>query len=89
MESDADLLEKLRQFLELHTKSRILNAEKATMAMYIKACHTNQNKKPKDQTINFLLLRFKEQLIDENPDPASDRHIIARFLLKEMNKFYK
>ncbi len=82
-----ELLEKLKSFLEVHTRSRILQADVPTMQMYIKACHANQNKKPKDQTINFLLLRFREQVLDQQPDER--QRIIGDFLISEMNKFYR
>ncbi|EHQ06361.1 MAG: hypothetical protein F9K24_02560 [Leptonema illini] len=81
-----ELLERLKGFLEVHTKSRILKSDVPTMLMYIRACHANQNKKPKDQTINFLLLRFREQVLDQAPDER--QRIIGDFLIDEMNKFY-
>ncbi|MBW7857678.1 MAG: hypothetical protein H3C43_05155 [Leptonema sp. (in: Bacteria)] len=85
--TEANLLyDRLRKFLEQHTKSKILASDAAILSMYIKMCHTNQNKKPKDQTINFLLLRFKEQALDQSP--SYEQSIIGNFLIDEMEKFY-
>lgn len=80
------LYDRLRKFLEQHTKSKIISSDAKTLSMYIRACHTNQNKKPKDQTINFLLLRFREQALDQSPN--HEQCIIGNFLINEMEKFY-
>lgn len=84
--SHAENLERLRRFLEAHAKTRILNAEPGTIQMYILHCKNNVKGRKMDDTITFLLLRFKERCLDHTPD-AKDR-VVAEFLINELYKFY-
>lgn len=85
--SHAQNLERLRRFLEVHAKTRILNADPGTVQMYILHCKNNIKGRKMDDTITYLLLRFKECCLDRSPSPR-DR-VVAEFLIEELNKFYR
>lgn len=81
-----DLLERLKRFLEIHAKARILSAEPGTLTMYV--LHSKaQNKNTKQKMINYKLLRLKEILLDQK-DPGVKDRIVCEFLLDELYKYY-
>jgi hypothetical protein len=82
----ADLLEDLRAFLEVHLKSKVLNADPGQLSMYVKLVHA-QAKKPKDKMIAYLLLRVQERLLEHAPDEKE--RIVCEFLIGELRAYYK
>ncbi len=82
-----DLLEKLKQFLEVHAKAKILSADPGTLTMYVLHSKT-QDKTTKQKMINYKLLRLKEILLDQKELSTKDRYV-CEFLLEELYKYYK
>ncbi|MBI38402.1 MAG: hypothetical protein CMF59_02295 [Leptospiraceae bacterium] len=82
-----DLLEKLRKFLEVHAKAKILSTEPGTLTMYVLHSKT-QDKTTKQKMINYKLLRLKEILLDQKELSTKDRYV-SEFLLEELYKYYK
>ena len=82
-----DLLEKLRRFLEVHAKTRILTIEPGTLTMYVLHSKT-QNKTTREKMINYKLLRLKEILLDKKEMSVKDRYV-SEFLLEELYQYYK
>ena len=82
-----DLLEKLRRFLEIHSKAKILTIEPGTLSMYVLHSKT-KNKSTKEKMINYKLLRLKEILLDKKELSVKDRYV-CEFLLEELCKYYK
>lgn len=80
----ARLLEDLREFLEVHLKSKIPGTD--GLGMYVKFVHS-QASKPKDKMISYLLLRAQERLLDRTPDEKD--LIVCEFLISEMRGYYK
>ena len=83
--SENSIRERLRRFLEVHNKSKILDAEKGTLKMHV-LLSKSKNSKPKEKLINFLLLRIMERLI-EGPELDDKNTIICDFLMEELEKF--
>ncbi len=84
--SAEDLREKLRLFLEVHCRAKILASDPGQLSMYVLHAK-NQASKPKDKTIVYLLLRLQEQLLDHTP--GDKERVISEFLLQELFSFYK
>lgn len=82
-----DLLEKLRRFLEVHAKAKILSIDTGTLTMYVLHSKT-QNKSTKQKMINYKLLRLKEILLDKKELSVKDRYV-CEFLLEELSLYYK
>jgi len=82
----ADLLEDLREFLEVHLKTKVLNADPGQLTMYVKLANS-QAKKPKDKMIAYLLLRTEERLLEHNPDEK--QRVVCEFLISELRGYYK
>lgn len=86
VEDALSLRERLRRFLEVHSKAKILSADPGALRMYI--LHSkNSNTKPKDKIINFMLLRLEEILL-ANASPQPEEAVVSDFLLKELYKYY-
>tara|TARA_Y100001956_G_C4010583_1_gene137474 strand:+ start:135 stop:551 length:417 start_codon:yes stop_codon:yes gene_type:complete len=82
-----DLLEKLRRFLEVHAKAKILTSDPGTLTMYVLHSKT-QDKTTKQKMMNYKLLRLKEILLDQKEPNIRDRYV-CEFLLEELYKYYK
>ena len=82
-----DLLEKLRRFLEVHAKAKILTSDPGSLTMYVLHSKT-QDKTTKQKMMNYKLLRLKEILLDQKEPNIRDRYV-CEFLLEELYKYYK
>jgi hypothetical protein len=82
------LMLKLKEFLEIHAKTKITDVNEGVLKMYI--LHSkNQNKTPKEKLINYKLLRIDERLLNSNVAEISERNsIIVEFLIDELLKYY-
>lgn len=82
------LMLKLKEFLELHGKTKITDVNSGVLKMYV--LHSkNQNKTPKEKLINYKLLRVDEKLLNDSPEEISERDsIIVEFLIEELMKYY-
>lgn len=82
------LMLKLKEFLEIHGKTKITDVNPGVLKMYI--LHSkNQNKTPKEKLINYKLLRIDERLLNDSPEEIGERDsIIAEFLIEELMKYY-
>lgn len=82
------LMLKLKEFMEIHGKTKITDVNEAVLKMYI--LHSkNQNKTPKEKLINYKLLRVDERLLNNNSEEISERDsIIVEFLIEELMKYY-
>lgn len=73
------LFERLKGFLEVHTKFLILKSDVSTLLLYTRASHANQKRKPEDPTI--LLLQCRKQALGHAPDERLS--VIDDFLILE------
>lgn len=82
------LMLKLKEFLEIHGKTKITDVNPGVLKMYI--LHSkNQNKTPKEKLINYKLLRIDERLLNYSPEEIGERDsIIVEFLIEELMKYY-
>ena len=82
------LMEKLKEFLEIKGNTKITDLNEGALKMHI--LHSkNQNKTPKEKLINYKLLRIDERLLNHNPEEISERDsIIVEFLIDELMKYY-
>ncbi len=82
------LMIKLKDFIEIHSKTKINDLNEGVLKMYI--LHSkNQNKTPKEKLINYKLLRIDEKLLNLNPVNFSEKDsIIVEFLIEELMKYY-
>ncbi len=82
-----ELLTRLKEFLEIHGKTKILEPNEGVLKMYI--LHSkNQNKTPKEKLINYKLLRVDERLLNGREDLSEKDSIIVEFLIDELTKYY-
>ena len=81
------LMLKLKEFLEIHGKTKITDVNTGVLKMYI--LHSkNQNKTPKEKLINYKLLRVDERLLNGDTEEISERDsIIVEFLIEELMKY--
>ncbi len=82
----SELKERLRKFLEIHNKTRLLEAEDGTLKMHIMHAKT-RNDKIKDKFINFLLLRLSERMLSGNGAFSAKDAVICEFLMEEIEKY--
>ncbi|HMV41019.1 MAG TPA: hypothetical protein PK079_11925 [Leptospiraceae bacterium] len=82
------LMLKLKDFIEIHEKTKISDLNEGVLKMYI--LHSkNQNNTPKEKLINYKLLRIDERLLNNSPEEISERDsIIVEFLIEELMKYY-
>ena len=82
------LMLKLKEFIEIHSKTKISDLNEGVLKMYI--LHSkNQNKTPKEKLINYKLLRVDEKLLYLSPEEISEKDsIIVEFLIEELMKYY-
>ncbi|MBE7413132.1 MAG: hypothetical protein L6Q54_12125 [Leptospiraceae bacterium] len=81
------LLEKLKEFIEIHCKTKILEANVGVLKMHTLRSK-NQNKTPKEKLINYKLLRVDERLLNESDGISEKDFIIVDFLIDELMKYY-
>lgn len=78
------LRERLRRFLEIHNKTKILDASEGNLRMHILHARNTKNDKIKDKMINDKLARLDERIFG----PASEKDlIICEFLIEECEKY--
>jgi hypothetical protein len=82
------LMLKLKEFIEIHGKTKITDVNERVLKMYI--LHSkSQNKTPKEKLINYKLLRIDERLLNTSPEEINERDsIIVEFLIEELMKYY-
>jgi hypothetical protein len=83
------LLVRLKEFLEIHLKSRIVDANSGILKMNILHCKNSFNKTPKEKLINYKLFRIQERLLESESDPNEYDTVVCDFLIQELSKYYK
>ncbi len=78
------LRERLRRFLEIHNKTKILDASEGSIRMHILHAKNTKNDKIKDKMINDKLARLDERIF--GPLEAKDL-FICEFLIEELEKY--
>lgn len=78
------LRERLRRFLEIHNKTKLLDASEGNIRMHILHAKNTKNEKIKDKMINDKLARLDERIF--GPMPEKDL-IICEFLIDELEKY--
>lgn len=81
------LMIKLKEFLEIHGKTKIFDVNEGMLRMHILRSK-NQNKTPKEKLINYKLLRVEERLLVPGDEITEKDFIIVEFLLDELMKYY-
>ena len=75
----------LRRFLEVHLKTRLVDANNGSLKMLVMLAK-NTNSKIKDKFINFKLGELSKRLLVDGPVSRRDL-IIAQYLMEELNKY--
>ncbi len=82
-----ELLGRLKEFLQIHGKTKILDANEGALKMHILKSK-NENKTPKQKLINYKLLRLDERLLTGHEAISEKDLIISEFLIDELLKYY-
>ena len=82
-----ELLEKLKEFLQIHGNTNILDPNEGALKMHILKSK-NENKTPKQKLINYKLLRIDEKLLTGQEAISEKDLIISEFLIDELFKYY-
>jgi hypothetical protein len=82
-----ELLLKLKEFIEIHGKTKILDVAEGSLKMHILHAK-NQSKTPKDKLILYKLLRIDERLLNSENEISEKDSIIVEFLIEELMKYY-
>ncbi|MBX7056453.1 MAG: hypothetical protein K1X75_00195 [Leptospirales bacterium] len=80
------LKQRLARFLEIHLKTRLLEANDGALKMQTLFARNNVKSRPKDKLINYLLAEVQKRLLD-GPSPDRRDLIICEFLIEELEKF--
>lgn len=82
-----NLLNQLKVFMEIHGKTKILEANEGVLRMHV--LHSkNQNKSIKEKMINYKLLRVDERLLNPEKEISEKDSVIVEFLISELMKYY-
>jgi len=82
----ADLISRLKRFLEVSLKTNILDSADGTLKMYVLHLANSRNEKIKDKMIRYKLLRLEERLLTGKDITIRDA-IVSEFLLEELEKY--
>ena len=83
------LLVRLKEFLEIHLKTKIVDANPGILKMHVLHSKNNFNKTPKEKLINYKILRVQERLLDSETELDDYNKIVCDFLILELAKYYK